>query len=285
MGRPGGGIMALRGHASIQGSTDIPTLFNLLPGYLPMPKAGEHDSLDEYVAEIASPDQKGFWANAKTLHGQPAQGLVGRRGDGGERLRVRVPAQADRRPRHVRTVMSMLRDEIDGYFLLGQNPAVGSAHGKMQRLGLSHLKWLVVRDLNMIESATFWKDGPEIETGELRTEDIDTEVFFFPAAAHVEKGGTFTQTQRMLQWHHKAVEPARATARASCEFFYQLGPEVRAAAGGVDRPARPADAGPDLGLPARRGRRDRRPRRCCGRSTAPTSPARRRASRSTRSTR
>ena len=32
MGRPGGGILALRGHASIQGSTDIPTLFNLLPG-------------------------------------------------------------------------------------------------------------------------------------------------------------------------------------------------------------------------------------------------------------
>ena len=39
MGRPGGGIMALRGHASIQGSTDIPTLYNLLPGYLPMPNA------------------------------------------------------------------------------------------------------------------------------------------------------------------------------------------------------------------------------------------------------
>ena len=39
MGRPGGGILALRGHASIQGSTDIPTLYNLLPGYLPMPKA------------------------------------------------------------------------------------------------------------------------------------------------------------------------------------------------------------------------------------------------------
>ena len=39
MGRPGGGIMAMRGHASIQGSTDIPTLYDLLPGYLPMPKA------------------------------------------------------------------------------------------------------------------------------------------------------------------------------------------------------------------------------------------------------
>ena len=42
IGRTGGGIMALRGHASIQGSTDIPTLYNLLPGYLPMPKA-KHD--------------------------------------------------------------------------------------------------------------------------------------------------------------------------------------------------------------------------------------------------
>ena len=65
MGRPGGGILALRGHASIQGSTDIPTLFNLLPGYLPMPKAGEHDNLDDYVATITSPAQKGFWANAR----------------------------------------------------------------------------------------------------------------------------------------------------------------------------------------------------------------------------
>ena len=37
MGRPGGGIMALRGHASIQGSTDIPTLFNILPGSCPCP--------------------------------------------------------------------------------------------------------------------------------------------------------------------------------------------------------------------------------------------------------
>ena len=62
MGRPGGGIMALRGHASIQGSTDIPTLFDLLPGYLPMPDAGKHQDLDTYVGDIAH--TKGFWANA-----------------------------------------------------------------------------------------------------------------------------------------------------------------------------------------------------------------------------
>ena len=43
IGRPGGGVLALRGHASIQGSTDIPTLYDLLPGYLHMPHAREEE--------------------------------------------------------------------------------------------------------------------------------------------------------------------------------------------------------------------------------------------------
>ncbi|MCW2700108.1 MAG: fdnG, partial [Blastococcus sp.] len=64
IGRPGGGIMALRGHASIQGSTDIPTLFNLLPGYLPMPHAHKDQSLDDYTAEAAGTG--GFWGNQRS---------------------------------------------------------------------------------------------------------------------------------------------------------------------------------------------------------------------------
>src|SRR5687768_5389019 len=48
VGRPGGGILALRGHASIQGSTDIPTLYNVLPGYLPMPKSATDASLGRF---------------------------------------------------------------------------------------------------------------------------------------------------------------------------------------------------------------------------------------------
>src|SRR5439155_3121225 len=63
MGRPGGGIMALRGHASIQGSTDIPTLFDLLPGYLPMPFADGNEDLDAYVQAESVP--RGFWANTR----------------------------------------------------------------------------------------------------------------------------------------------------------------------------------------------------------------------------
>lgn len=57
IGRPGGGVFALRGHASIQGSTDVPTLFNLLPGYLAMPRAGQ-ETLADYLDAIKSRTRK-----------------------------------------------------------------------------------------------------------------------------------------------------------------------------------------------------------------------------------
>src|SRR3954452_15234226 len=63
MGRPGGGIMALRGHASIQGSTDIPTLYNILPGYIAMPHAEPYTDLDGYVETNRSPG--GWWGHVR----------------------------------------------------------------------------------------------------------------------------------------------------------------------------------------------------------------------------
>lgn len=227
MGRPGGGIMALRGHASIQGSTDIPTLYNILPGYLAMPMVGLHDSWDEYIGAIGSKDQKGFWANADTYAVSLLKAWWGGKATPANDWGFDYLPRLSGAHGTYQTVMSMMNGEVEGYFLLGQNPAVGSAHGRLQRMGMSHLKWLVVRDFNMIESATFWKDGPEIATGELKTEDIQTEVFFMPAASHVEKAGSFTQTQRMLQWHHKAVEPP-GDCRSELQFFYELGKRIRA---------------------------------------------------------
>ena len=226
MGRPGGGVMAMRGHASIQGSTDIPTLYNILPGYLPMPMAGLHDTWAQYIDSIGSKSQKGFWADADAY----AVSLL--KSWWGDAATAENDWAFDYLPRisgahgTYQTVLAMLDDEVDGYFVLGQNPAVGSANGRQQRLGLAHLKWLVVRDLALIETATFWKDGPELATGELRTEDIATEVFFLPAANHTEKGGTFTQTQRLLQWHHKAIDPP-GDAQSELEFFYELGKRIR----------------------------------------------------------
>jgi formate dehydrogenase major subunit len=240
IGRPGGGIMALRGHASIQGSTDIPTLFNILPGYIPMPHAHEHEDLGSFLAADAG--TKGYWGN------MPAYTVSLLKSWWGDTATADNDYCFDYLPRLTGdhgTYNTVMR-QIDagpgkggGYFVVGENPAVGSANARMQRKGMANLEWLVVRDFSLIESATWWQDGPEIETGEMRTEDIGTEVFFLPAAAHTEKNGSFTNTQRMLQWHHQAIEPA-GDARSELWFYYHLGRILRQKlAGSTDPRDRP----------------------------------------------
>lgn len=238
IGRPGGGIIALRGHASIQGSTDVPTLFNLLPGYLRMPHAGE-DTLAHYVDDIRGKNQKGFWHNADAYMVSLLKEYWGEAATADNDYCFDYLPRINGDHGTYRTVMDMVDGKVFGYFLLGQNPAVGSAHGRLQRLGMANLDWLVVRDLVEIESATFWKNGPEIETGEISPQACPTEVFLFPAASHVEKSGTFTQTQRMLQWREQAVEPP-GDARSELWFFYHLGRILREKlAGSTDERDRP----------------------------------------------
>jgi formate dehydrogenase major subunit len=237
IGRPGGGILALRGHASIQGSTDIPTLFNLLPGYLPMPYAHHHEDLDTYLERAAG--DTGFWGHKRSYMVSLLKAWWG------DAATPENDFCFDYLPRLTgdhgtyHTVLDQLEGKVKGYFLLGENPAVGSAAGRLQRLGLAALDWLVVRDLQLIESAVFWKDSPEIQSGELTSEEIGTEVFFLPAASHVEKDGTFTNTQRLLQWHHKAIDPPD-DARSDLWFMYHLGLRIRERLAGstdpVDRP-------------------------------------------------
>ena len=224
IGRPGGGIMALRGHASIQGSTDVPTLYNILPGYLPMPHPHAHQDHEMYV-KVNSP-RSGYWGNMNDYITSLLKAWWG------DAATADNDWCFDHLPRITGdhsiypTVLGMRDGQVQGFFLLGENPAVGSAHSKLHRLAMASLKWLVVRDFQEIESASFWHDSPEIETGELKTEEIGTEVFFMPAAAHTEKDGTFTNTQRLLQWHHKAVEP-QGDCRSELWFMYELGRRIR----------------------------------------------------------
>jgi formate dehydrogenase major subunit len=237
IGRPGGGILALRGHASIQGSTDIPTLFNLLPGYIPMPHAHADQTLESFIE--AEGTVKGYWGNMRSYLVSLLKAWWG------EAATADNDYAFDYLPRLTgdhstnETVLAQMEGTCKGYFLMGENPAVGSTNAKMQRLGMAALDWLVVRDFALIESATWWKDGPEIETRELRTEENGTEVFFLPAASHTEKSGSFTNTQRLLQWHREAVRP-QGEARSDLWFTYHLGRRIREKLAGstddMDRP-------------------------------------------------
>jgi formate dehydrogenase major subunit len=224
VGRPGGGVMALRGHASIQGSTDIPTLYNLLPGYIPMPHAHVYKDLKDYIEKNSAPT--GWWGHMDAYFISLLKAYYGDAAQADNDYRFDWLPRIDKDDSVYRSILQMLDGNVEGFIVAGENPAVGSANSRAHRLAMARLKWLVVRDFVETETAAFWHNSPEIETGELRTEDIATEIFFLPAAAHTEKDGSFTNTQRLLQWHRQAVEP-KEDCRSDLWFYYHLGRIIR----------------------------------------------------------
>jgi formate dehydrogenase major subunit len=234
MGRPGGGIMALRGHASIQGSTDIPTLFDILPGYLNMPKFGEESkTLANYIEKYKP--RTGWWNNfdkyivslLKAYYGDAASA----ENEFGFNWLPRVTGDHS----HQGYWLDMMDGKMEGLFVMGQNPAVAGPNAGIERRALTKLKWLVVREMVETETAAFWYGSPEVQRGEMRPEDIPTEVFLMPAAGHAEKDGTFTNTQRLLQWREKAVDPP-GDSRSENAFIFHLGRRLKEKAGQDPRP-------------------------------------------------
>ena len=226
IGRPGGGIMALRGHATIQGSTDIPTLFNLLPGYLPMPSRAEgHDDLEKYLGTVTTPT--GWWHNApryvvsllKAWYGDAAT----RDNEFGFHNVPKLEGDFSFQP----MLLAMKDGRMRGLFCMGQNPAVGGLNARLARQALGKLDWLVVRDAFDTETSSFWRSSPEVTEGRVHPASIGTEVFLLPAAITPEKDGSYTNTQRLVQFHTKAVEPPD-DARSELHFLYHLGKRLKA---------------------------------------------------------
>ena len=165
IGRPGGGILALRGHCSIQGSTDIPTLYNMLPTYLPQPHAlqAAHDA--EGVPRSTRRAPTGWWHNfPKYIVSLLRPGTASTRtpeNDWGYELaaedRRRSFAAADdagdaRRRRSAACSCS------------GQNPVVGGQQrATWCSAGWPKLDWLVVRDIAETETASFWYKGRPVQ--------------------------------------------------------------------------------------------------------------------------
>jgi formate dehydrogenase major subunit len=221
IGRPGGGILALRGHASIQGSTDIPTLYDLLPGYLPQPICDpRHETLDGYCEMEGLPT--GYWVHFKEFTVSLLKAWYGKEAQPENHFRFQWLPRVDQDYSMVPYFDKMAKGEVEGYFVMGQNPAAGTSNGKRVRKGLRSLKWLVVADWFETETAMFWRDDPQGPP----SAEIGTEVFFVPAASMPEKEGSVTNTQRLLQWHDKAIDPP-GDCRSDLWFVYNLGKKLK----------------------------------------------------------
>ncbi len=139
-----------------------------------------------------------------------------------------------------RTTLDMIDRKVKGYFLLGENPAVGLGGRAAAAAGAG-------------QPGVAGRQGPDADrvrprSGGTRPRSrpgswchrADRDRGVLPAgASHVEKDGSFTNTQRLLQWHAKALEPP-GDARSDLSFMYHLGKRDQGPAGLLGRPARPA---------------------------------------------
>jgi formate dehydrogenase major subunit len=215
IGRPGGGVVALRGHANVQGATDLELLYHELPGYLPMPLRDAHPDLKTWL-EKETP-KGGFWVNRPKFMVSLLKAWFGDKATaeneyGYQWLPKRASADAYS---HQHMFVDMYKGIIKGFLADGQNPAVGGPNAKLARAALGKLEWLVVKDIFLTETAEFWK-APGVSG-----KDIKTEVFFLPAAPSAEKDGSLTNTMRLIQWHEKAVNPP-GDVTSDAEFFVSL---------------------------------------------------------------
>ena len=234
VGRPGGGILALRGHTSIQGSTDIPTLYNMLPTYLPQPNVfHEHATLDKYL-EVETPET-GWWANLpkyvisllKAWYGEESRAD----NEWGFQFLPKLTGDVSQLP----MTLAMNDGLIKGQFMLGQNPAVGAVNSELVERGFAKLEWMVVRDFALTETANFWKNGHRVRKGEVRPEEIGTEMFFLPTALAGEKDGSVTNTSRLVQWHDVVCD-APGDSRSDLWFIYHLGRRLKQLYAGSTEP-------------------------------------------------
>ncbi len=215
IGRPGGGVVALRGHANVQGATDLELLYHELPGYLAMPLRDAHPDLKTYL-EKETP-KGGFWVNKPKFMVSLLKAWYGDAATpdnefGYQWLPKRASPDAYS---HQHLFVDMYNGVIKGFLALGQNPAVGGPNAKLARAAMQRLDWLVVKDIFVTETAEVWK-APGTNP-----KDVKTEVFFLPAAPAAEKDGSLTNTMRLIQWHEKAVNPP-GDATSDAEFVCSL---------------------------------------------------------------
>jgi formate dehydrogenase major subunit len=216
IGRPGGGVNALRGHANIQGGTDCGVAYHNLPGYIPIPKA-DHTTLDIFVKAVTPKPLRdnvtNFWSNTDRFVVSQLKAFYGAHAtpenEFGYALHPRLPQRAGEGYENWSWAYifdHMYAGRLDGFFSFGMNPVCNGPHSRKAVAALAKLKWLVVAENFEQETAAFWRDDILALAGK-KPEDVQTEVFLLPAANFAEKDGSFVNSARWIQWKWKAVDP------------------------------------------------------------------------------
>jgi formate dehydrogenase alpha subunit len=170
IGRESTGVNPLRGQNNVQGACDVGALPNVCTGYQKVEDSEIRKKFKE-AWKAAPPEKPGL------------------------------------------TVVEMIKaakaGDIQGMYIVGENPMISDPDLNQVKVGLEKLKFLVVQDIFMTETA--------------KLADV-----VLPAASWAEREGTFTNTDRRVQRVRKAVEPpgeARPDWQIVCELARQMGAE------------------------------------------------------------
>lgn len=213
VGKPGSGINALRGEPNVQGSTDFALLFDYMPGYLSYPN---HDiqTVKDWAKKSGTSKSKYVVSLMKAWFGDNAN-------EANNYCFDRLPKKNGTDNYSIyRIFETAIEKKMKFLYIMGQNPMVTNPNLSVVHEGLSNLETLVVADLFMTETAAFWeKPGCDAK-------QINTEVFFLPAASFLEKEGTLINSSRMVQWRYAGIDPV-GSAKPDYDILDMLFKQLR----------------------------------------------------------
>jgi formate dehydrogenase major subunit len=208
MGMAGGGINALRGHANVQGITDMNLVAGVLPGYMTMARDDEQD-FKAYLAarspKALRPNQMSFAQNFPKWFVSLQKAWYGANATADNDFAYHWLPKHDKAYDFMNYFDMMYKGQVNGYILQGFNPLAALPNKRKISAGFEKLKYLVVIDPLKTETAEFWRHVPQ--HNEVKTADIKTEVFRLPSTCFAEDTGSYTNSGRVIQWHWSAAEP------------------------------------------------------------------------------
>jgi formate dehydrogenase-N alpha subunit len=208
MGRAGGGVNALRGHANVQGITDMCAYSEVLPGYLSAPTDAD-DTREKYLAartpKPLRPNQMNFPANFPKWHTSLMKAWWGDAATAENDFAYDYVPKRDGAYDVLAIFERMYQGRMNGFICQGFNPLAALPNKKKVGAALSKLKYLVIIDPLRTETAEFWKHFGDLNN--VKPEDIQTEVIRLPSSCFAEDPGSFTSSGRVVQWHWAAAEP------------------------------------------------------------------------------
>ena len=206
IGRPGGGVNALRGHSNVQGVTDMNAYAEVFSGYLSAPMDGD-DTYEKYLKRCTPkpmrPNQFNYWSNFPRFFNSLMKSYFGKAATPENNFCYDWVPKLEGGFDAMHLFELMHQGKMTGFLSQGFNPLATVPNKNKLSAALAKLKYLVVIDPLETETADFWQNfGP---FNDAKPETIQTEVIRLPSNCFAEEEGSLTNSSRVAIWKEASI--------------------------------------------------------------------------------